>query len=81
MKGVVRKSYVLSQVGKVERVSVARGKLSAAVRGKEARSTRYMGRYVRRKRTIDVVGDRLDCPVCDRRFKSAKYARAHYIDG
>ena len=81
MKGVVRKSYVLSQVGKVERVSAARGKLSAAARGKEARSARNMGRYVRRKRAIDVVGGRLDCTVCDRRFESAKYARAHYIDG
>ena len=82
MKGLVKKSHVLSQVGKVSRVSAARSKVSAAVRGKEARSARNMLRYAeRQQQTIDVVGDRLQCPVCDRRFKIAQYTRTHYIEG
>ena len=81
MKGLVKKSHVLSQVGKVARLSAARSKISAAVRGKEARSTRDMSRYAdRQKQTIDAVGDRLKCPVCNKRFKSAQYTRTHYID-
>ena len=82
MEGLAKKAYVLSQVGKVDRVSASRSKISAAVRGKEARSARNMARYAdRQQRKVDVVGDRLQCPVCDRRFKSAQYTRTHYIQG
>ena len=82
MKGIAKKAHVLRQVGKVSRLSAARTKISAAVRGKEARAARNMARYAdRQQRAVDVVGGRLQCPVCDRRFKSAQYTRTHYIEG
>ena len=80
-KGLVGNPHVLSQAGMASRASAARGKISADVRGMEARSARNMMRYAeRQQQTMDVVGDRLQCPVCDRRFKSSQYARTHYID-